>query len=151
MSQAGPPPPPLFGQFPALPSASSSTAGVSDHARFLSALIDRTRDRIQLDSTQIPSLSPKECDTLSSGEAIILPFLLSTIHAVSALCDRMEEVFSLVHHLQSQLANSPVDTELRDLQGAIRDLSHRLPPLPSNHAQNRPSAPQPSATLTGPS
>ena len=52
-----PPSAPLFGQFPALPSASSSTAGVCDDARFLSALIDRTRDRIQLDSNQISSLS----------------------------------------------------------------------------------------------
>ena len=151
MSQAGTPPPPLFRQFPALPSASSSTAGVSDDARFLSSLIDRTRDRIQLDSTQIPSLSLKECDFLFSGEAIILPFLLSTIHAVSALGDRMEELFSSVHGLQSQLASSPVDTELRDLRGAVSDLSHRLPPLPSIHTQNRLSAPQPSASRTGPS
>ena len=151
MSQAGPPPPPLFGQFPALPSASFSTVGVSDDARFLSPLIDRIRDRIQLDSTQIPSLSPKECDILSSSEAIILPFLLSTIHAVSALGDRMEELFSSVHRLQSQLVNSPVNMELQDLRGAVRDLSHRMPPLPSNHAQNRPQAPQPPTTRTGPS
>ena len=149
MSQAGLPPPPLFGQFPALPSASSSNAGVSDDTRFLSALIDRTRDRIQLDLTQIPSLTPKECDTLSSGEAIIFPFLLSTIHAVSALGDRMEELFSSVHRLHSQLANSPVDTELRGLWGAVRDLSYRLPPFPPNLSQSRPSASQPSATRTG--
>ena len=151
MSQAGPPPPPMFGQFPALPSASFATAGVSDDTRFFSARIDRIRHRIQLDSIQIPSLSPKECDTLSSGEAIIPPFLLSTIHAVSALGDRIEELFSSLHCLQSQLANSAVDTELRDLRGAVRDLSHRLPSLLSNHTQNRPSAPQPPATRTGPS
>ena len=151
MSQAGPPPPPLFGQFSALPSASSSTAGISDDALFLSALIDRTCDHIQLDSTLIPSLSQKECDTLSSGEAIILPFLLATIHAVSALGDRMEELVFSVHRLQSQLSNSPVDTELRDLRGAVRDLSYRLPPLPSNHRQNRPPASQPSTSCTGPS
>ena len=148
MSQAGPLPPPLFRQFPALPSASSSAAGVSDDAHFLSELIERTGDRIQLDSSQLPSLSPKECDTLFFGEAIILPFLLSTIHAVSALDDRMEEPFSSVHRLQSQLANSPVDKELKGLQGAVRDLSHRLPSLPSNHAQNRPSVPYPPATCT---
>ena len=82
---------------------------------------------------------------------MILPFLLTTIHAVSALGDRMEELFSSVHRLQSQLANSPVDRELRDLRSAVRDLSYRLPPLPSNHAQDRPSAPQPSTTRTGPS
>ena len=139
----------MFGQFSALPSASSSTVGVSDDTRFLSALIDPTRDLIQLDSTQIPSLSPKDCDTLSSGEVIILPFLLSAIHAISTLGDRMEELFSSVHRLQSQLANSPVDTGLRDLRGAVRDLSHLLPPLPSNHTQNWPSAPQPSGTRTG--
>ena len=151
MSQAGPAPPPLFWQFPALPSASSSTAGVSDDARFLSALIDRTRNRIQLDSTQIPSISSKECDTLSSGDAIILPFLLSIIHAVSALGGRMEELFSSVHSLQSQVFNSPVDKELRDLRGAVRDLSHRLSSLPSNNPQSRPPVSQPSTSRTGPS
>ena len=133
MYQAGPPPPPFFRQFPALPSASSSTASVSDDARFLSHLINKTRDRIQLDATLIPSLSPKECETPSSGEAIRLLFLLSTIYAVSARSDRLEKLFSSVDRLQSQLANSPVDTELRDVWGAVCDLSHLLPPLPSNH------------------
>ena len=63
----------------------------------------------------------------------------------------MEELFSSVHRLHSQLATSPVDTELRDLRRAVRDLSHRLPPLLLNQSQNRPSASQPSATRTGPS
>ena len=62
----------------------------------------------------------------------------------------MEKLFSSVHRLQSQLANSPVDTELRDLRGAIRDLSHHLPSLSSNYTQNRPSATHPPAVRTGP-
>ena len=76
MSQAGHPPP-LFGQFSAPPSATSSTGDLSEDARFLSSLIDGTRDRVQLNPSQVPSLSPRECDALSSGEALILPFLLS--------------------------------------------------------------------------
>ena len=139
MSQAGHPPP-LLVQFSAPPSATSSTGDLSVDPRFLSSLIDRTRNRIQLNLSQVPSLSLRECDALSSAEALILLFLHSTIHAISALGDRLQELYSTVHLLQSQLANSPAGADLRDL-------SHRLPPLTIQRQSGAPPPPLPATRL----
>lgn len=126
MSQAGHPPP-LFGHVSAPRSTTSSTGDLSDATCFLSFLIDHTCDRIQLDSPQFPSLSARDCNSLFSGEALILLFLLPTVYTISTLEDRLEEPFSSFHLLQSPLGNSVACAELRDLLGAVPDLSYRLP------------------------
>src|SRR6266403_58855 len=148
MAMPGPPPSPLFGSFPDPQSATPSTIEVSPEARFLSDLVDRTRDVISLSPEQVQSLSPAQCDDLSQGESAILPLLCATIHAISSLGHRIEEIHTSVQALQSQVANSPVDDELRQLRNAVRDLSHRMITPPPRQgapapAQSRPPPPPP--------
>ena len=131
MATPGPPPPPLFGSFPDPQSATPSTIETSPEARFLSSLVDRTRDLISLSPDQLQSLSPAQCDDLSQGESALLPLLCSAIHAISHLGHRIEELHTTIHDLQTQVVNSLVDDELRQLRNAVRDLSHRVvPPAP---------------------
>jgi len=130
MAQPGPPPlcAPVSGPASAASSASPSFLAISDEARFLSSFLDRTRDLISFTPTQLSSLSPRECDDLALGHATILPLLCSAIHAISAIGVRIEDLFSVDHTLESQVANSLVDQELRDLRNTVRDLSHRVAP-----------------------
>jgi len=108
--------------------ASPSVMAISDEARFLSSFLDRTHDLISFTQAQHASLSPTECDHLALGQATILPLLCSAIHAISMIGIRIKDLFTAVHTLQSQVANSLVDQELRDLHNAVCNLSHRVAP-----------------------
>jgi len=83
---------------------------------------------------------------------MILPLLCSAIHAILAIGVRIEDLFSAVHTLESQVANSLVDQELRDLRNTVGDQSHRVAPsavrappsqtpLPQQGSRQAPSRP----------
>jgi len=163
MAQPGAPPlfAPVSGPSSAASSASPSFLAISDEARFLSSFLDRTRDLISFTPTQLSSLSPRECDDLALGHATILPLLCSAIHAISAIGVRIEDLFSAGYTLDSQVANSLVDQELRDLRNTVHDLSHRVAPsavrappsqapLPLQDSRQAPSRPHVVPAPTGP-
>ena len=146
--------------------ATPSEADIDPDARFLSRYLENTRRIVALSTEQLPSLTPQECQALSPGESVLLPLLCSTIHDLNSIGLRVDELHTRVHDLGSQVANSLVGPEIRDLRNSVSDLSRRLtPPVlrppPSSGAQpslvnsvparpNRPSVPPPPAPSRDP-
>ena len=149
--------PPPFGAPSGPNTATPSEADIDPGARFLSGYLEGTHRIVSLSAQQLPSLTPQECQFLSPGESALLPLLCSTIHALNSIGLRVDELHTRIHDLGSQVANSLIGPEIRDLRNSFSDLSRRvaapvLPPTPassvptppSNHTSgwpNRPSAP----------
>ena len=153
--------PPPFGAPSGPNTAAPSEADIHPGARFLSRYLEGTRRIVAPSPDQLPTLTPQECQTLSPGESVLILLLYSTIHALNSLGLRVDDLHTKMHDLGSQVANSHICPEIRDLRNSVSDLSRRLtppvvrhppsssvPPLPSNPTSgrpNRPSAPPPQA------
>ena len=150
--------PPPFGAPSGPNTATRSEADIDPGARFLSRYLGGTRRIVSLWAQQLPSLTPQECQSLSPGESVLLPLLCSTIHALNSIGLRVDELHTRMHDLGSQVANSLIGPEIRDLRNSVSDLSRRVtPPVlrptptstvplpPSNPTSGRPN--QPSAPL----
>ena len=151
--------PPPFGAPSGPNTASPSEADIDPGARLLSRYLEGTRRIVSLSAQQLPSLTPQECQSFSPGESVLLPLLCSTIHALNSIGLRVDELHTRMHGLGSQVANSLIGPEIRDLRNSVSDLSRRVAPLvlhptpsssvltPSSNSTsgkpNRPSAPPP--------
>ena len=151
--------PPPFGAPSGPNTATLSEADIDPGARFLSCYLEGTRRIVSLMAQQLPSLTPQECQSLSPGESVLLPHLCSTIQALNCLGLRVDELHTRMHDLGSQVANSVIGLEIRDLRNSVSDLSrHLAPPVlrqtpsslvptppsnPTSGRPNRPSAPPP--------
>ena len=151
--------PPPFGAPSGPNTATPREADIDPGARFLSRYLAGTRRIVSLSAQQLPSLTPQECQSLSPGESVLLLLLCSTIHFLNSIGLRVDELHTRMHDLGSQVANSLIGLEIRDLRNSVSDLSHRVappvlrptpsspvPPPPSNPTSgrpNRPSAPPP--------
>ena len=112
-----------------------------------------------LSAQQLPSLTPQECQSLSPGESVLLPLLCSTIHALNSIGLRVDKLYTRMHDLGSQVANSLIGPEIWDLRNSVSDLSRHVAPTvlrptpsssvptppskPTSGRPNRPSAPPP--------
>ena len=151
--------PPPFGASSGPNTATPSEADIDPGARFLSRYLEGTRRIVSLSAQQLPSRTPQECQSLSPGESVLLPLLCSTIHALNSIGLRVDELHTRMHDLGSQVANSLIGPEIRDLPNSVSDLSRRVaPPVlrptpsstvpqppsnPTSGRPNRPSAPPP--------
>ena len=128
--------------------ATPSEADIDPGARFLSRYLEGTRSIGSLSAQQLPSLTPQECQSLSPGESVLLPLLSSTIHALNSIGLRVDELHTRMHDLGSQVANSLLGPEIRDLRNSNSDLSRRvappvLRPTPSSSVPLPPPNPTP--------
>ena len=121
---------PPFGAPSGPNTATPSEADIDPGARFLSRYLEGTRRIVSLLAQQLPSLTPQECQSLSPGESVLLPLLCSTIHALNSIGLRVDELHTRMHDLGSQVANSLIGLEIRDLRNSVSDLSrHVAPPV----------------------
>ena len=141
--------------------ATPSEADIDPGPRCLPRSLENTRRIVALSTDQLPILTPQECQALSTRESLLLPLLCSTIHALNSIGRRVDELHTRVHDLGSQVANSLIAPEIRDLRNSVSDLSrHVVPPVlrpppaapaqpslpnPAPARSNRPSGPLPSA------
>ena len=107
--------------------ATRSEADIHPGARFLSHYLEGTRRIVSLSAQQLPSLTPQECQSLSPGESV-LPLLCSTIHALNSIGLRVDELHTRMQELASQVANSLIGPEIRDLRNSVSDLSRCVSP-----------------------
>ena len=151
--------PPPFGAPSGPKTATLSEADIDPGACFLSRYLEGTLRIVSLWAQQLPSLTPQECQSLSPGESVLLPRLFSTIHTLNSIGLRVDELHTKMPDLGSQIANSLIGLEIRDLRNSVSDLSRRvapavLRPTPSSSVPtptsnpisgwpNRPSAPPP--------
>ena len=154
MAMAGFPPP--FGAPSGSNTATPSEADIEPGARFLSRYLEGTRRIMALSWDQLSTFTPQECQTLSPGESVLIPLFCSTIHALNSIGFRVDELHTRMHDLGSQIANSLIGPEIRDLSNSVSDLSRRVappvprptpsslvPPPPSNPFSGRPNRPSP--------
>ena len=151
--------PPPFGA-PSRPNTTTpSEADIDPGARFLSGYLEGTCRIVSLSAKQLPSHTPQGCQSLLPGVSVLHPLLCSTIHTLSSIGLRVDELYTRMHDLGSQVANSLSGPEIRDLCNSVSDLSpyvappvlrptpsSSVPPQPSNPTSgrpNRPSAPPP--------
>ena len=108
--------------------ATPSEADIDPGRRFLSRYLEGTHPIVALSPDQLPTLTPQECQTLSPGESVLIPLLCSTIHALNSIALRVDKPHTRMHNLGSQVANSLIGPEIRDLCNSISNLSRRLAP-----------------------
>ena len=120
--------PPPFGVSSGPNTATPSEANIDLGARFLSRYLEGTCRIVSLSAQQLSSLTPQECQSLSPGESVLLPLLCSTIHTLNSIGLRVDELHTRMHDLGSQVANSLIGPEIRDLCNSVSDLSCRVAP-----------------------
>ena len=148
--------PPPFGAPSGSNTATPSEDDINPGARLLSRYPEGTRRIVALSVDQLPSLTPQECQSLSPGESVLLPFPCSTIHALNSIGLRLDQLHTRMLDLGSQVANSLIGPDIRDLRNSLSDLSccvkppvlrptpsSLVPPVPPNPASGRPSCPSP--------
>ena len=146
--------PPPFGAPSGPNTVTPSEADIDPGARFLSRYLEGTRRIVALSPDQLPTLTPQECHTLSPEESVLIRLLCSTIHALNSIGLPVEDLHTKMHDQGSQVANSLIGPEIRDLRNSVSDLSRRVtpsvvrhppsslvPPPPSNPTAGRPNRP----------
>ena len=108
--------------------ATPSDADIDPSARFLSRYLEGTRHIVSCLAQPLPWLTPQECQSLSPGESVLLPLLCSTIHALNSIGLRVDELHTRMLDLGSQVANSLIGLEIRDLRNSVSDLSRCVAP-----------------------
>ena len=153
--------PPPFGAPSGPNTATPSEADINPGDRFLSGYLEAIRRIVALSPELLPTLTPQECHTLSPGESVLIPLLCSTIHALNSIGLRVDDLHTKIQDLGSQVANSLIGPEIRNLRNSVSDVSrHVTPPVvrhppsslvppppfhPTSGRPNRPSAPPPQA------
>ena len=155
--------PPPFGAPSGPNTATPSEADIHPGAGFMSRYLEGTRYIVTLSPDQLPTLTPQECQSLSPRESVLIPLLCSTIHALNAIGLQVDELHTRMQDRSSQIANSLIVPEIRDLRNSVSHPSRcvappvlrptpssSVPPPPSNPTSgspNRPSSPPPPAIL----
>ena len=124
-----------------------SVAPPSDHLVYMRTFLHETLVKLGVNNTY-PLLTDRELNQdISTGEALILPLLCSSINALASLLDKVDTLTNHLTHIHdsvSSVANTVPNKEeitasLAPVTSSVRDLSHRISTAPS-----RPTlAPQP--------
>ena len=126
--------------------ATSSAADIDQGARFLSRYLEGTRRIGALSREQLPTLTLQECQSPAPGESVLLTLLGSTMHDLDSIGLRVDGLHTRMDDLGSQVTNSLIGLEIRNLCNFVSDLSCRVAPLvlrptPSSSAPTPPSDP----------
>ena len=128
--------PPSFGLPPsAVPSSRPpSVAPPSEHLIYMRKFLDESLIKLGVSNTY-PVPSDREPNhAISTGEALILPLLCSSINALASLLDKVDTLTNRLTHIHdsvSKVANTVPNKEeitacLATISLSVRDLSHRI-------------------------
>ena len=140
------------------PASPSPTQRTTAPLEFLSDLFAETRDSLRLPPQLVQNLSPHALSTISAGEGSILSILCAAVSGIVTINKQLntlntrlvelskenEQLRAKIHDVSSVLANDVATSEeLRPLNSALRDLSHRVsaPPPPRQTPQAPPAQP----------
>ena len=126
-----------------------SVAPPSEHLIYMRNVLDETLVKLCVNNTY-PLLTDRELNQdISTGEALILPLLYSSINALASLLDKVDTLtnrLTYIHDSVSSVANTVPNKEeitasLAPITYSVRDLSHRI-----STARSRPTmVPRPPA------
>ena len=121
----------------------------SDHLIYMRNFLEATLVKLGVNN-RYPLPTDNELNQdISTGEALVLPLLCSSINALASLLDKVDTVTNCLTHIHdsvSSVANTVLNKEeitasLAPITSSVRDLSHRISTAPPRH----PPAPQPPA------
>ena len=127
-----------------------SVAPPSEHLIYMRNFLDETLVKLGVNNTY-PLPTDRELNQdISTGEALILPLLCSSINALASLLDKVDTLTNRLTHIHdsvSSVANTVPNKEeitasLAPITSSVRDLSHRISTAPSRPTTvPRPPAP----------
>ena len=111
-----------------------SVAPPSDHLIYMRNFLDETLVKLGVDNTYPLPTDRELSQDISTGEALILPLLCSSINALASLLDKVDTLTNRLTHIHdsvSLVANSVPNKEeitasLAPITSSVRDLSHRI-------------------------
>ena len=137
-----------------------SVAPPSDHLIYMRNFLDETLVKLGVNNTY-PLPTDRELNQdISTGEALILPLLCSSINALASLLDKVDTLTNRLTHIHdsvSSVANTVPNKEeitasLAPITSSVRDLSHRISTAPPRHPHtSQPPAPHPPKPKNKPS
>ena len=145
------------------PTSPSPTQRSTAPLEFLSDLFAETRESLRLPPQLVQNLSPHALSTISAGEGSILSILCAAVSGIVIINKQLdtvntrlvelskenEQLREKIHDVSSVLANDVATSEeLRHLNSALRDLSHRVSALPP--PRQTPQAPHAQPTNVAP-
>ena len=139
--------PQSFGLPPSAVPSTRPPSGVtpSEHLIYRRNFLDETLVKLGVNNTY-PLPTDRELNQdISTGEALILPLLCSSINALASLLDKVDTLTNHLTHIHdsvSSVANTVPNKEeltasLAPISSSVRDLSHRIstaPPASPWHA-----------------
>ena len=148
------------------PASPSPTQRTTAPLEFLSDLFTETRDSLRLPPQLVQNLSPHALSIISAGEGSILSILCAAVSGIVTINKQLdtvntrlvelsrenEQLREKIHDVSSVLANDVATSEeLRPLNSALRDLSHRVSaPPPSRQTPQAPPAQPPNVAPARP-
>ena len=111
----------------------------SEHLIYTRNFLEKTLVKLGVNNTY-PLPTDRELNQdISTGEALILPLLCSSIKALASLLDKVDTLTNRLTHIHdsvSSVANSVSNNEeltasLAPITSSVRDLSHRISTAPS--------------------
>ena len=118
-----------------------SVAPSSEHLIYMRNFLDETLVKLGVNNTY-PLPTDRELNQdISTGEALILPLLCSSINALASLLDKVDTLTNRLTHIHdsvSSVANTVPNREeitasLAPITSSVRDLSHRISTAPPRH------------------
>ena len=113
----------------------------SEHLIYMRNLLEETLVKLGVNNTYPLPTDNELNQDIPTGEALVLPLLCSSIHALASLLDKIDTLTNCLTHIHdsvSSVANSVPNKEemtasLAPITSSVRDLSHRISTAPSAH------------------
>jgi len=117
------------------PSRHSSSPDLTESHLYIHDFVHETRPRLNFTLTQLPILDDHQLSDLSDGKTVLVPLSCSTLNALASMTRQLETITTQVGNIQAIVATLPTWPALEGtrapINGAIRDLLHRVSAPPS--------------------
>ena len=138
------------------PPSPSPSAQPSPPLAFLAEIFTETRNSLQLNPDLVQDLSPYALQSITAGKGSILSILCATVAGIVTITTQLDtvtnqlsevrkenqELRTNLHTLSSRVANeSATHEDIRPLQSALSDLSHRVTTATPTARPMAPTAP----------
>ena len=116
----------------------ASVVPPSEHLIYMRNFLEETLVKLGVNNTYPLPTDNKLNQDISTGEALVLPLLCSSINALASLLDKVDSLTNCLTHIHdsvSSVANSVPNKEemtasLAPITSSVRDLSHQISTAP---------------------
>ena len=114
----------------------------SEHLLHIRNFLEETLVKLGINNTYPLPTDNELNQHISTGEALVLPLLCSSINALASLLDKVDTLTNRLTHIRDSVSsvannfpnNEEITASLAPITSSVRDLSHRMCTAPSRHA-----------------